>query len=152
MISPREQSGVRWRRFRPKQSLFYSPAGVVPLFNLIFLIMLFMIFQARFVRQPAMAVSLPGSAFASGEAYDTAVVALTREGMVFFNDERVPLDDLAGSLSRKLREKPSLSITIESDIRVPYGMIMRVANMASAAGFRRIHLATRPTFGEEAMP
>ena len=152
MTSVREQAGIRWRRYRPRQRLFHSPLGLMPLVNLALLIMLFMLLHASFVRQPSSAVQLPTAAFLAGTPYGLMVVTLTQEGLFFFNDERVTLDNLATALRNAVRDQNTTAITIEADVRVPYGVILRVMNMATTAGLRQVNLATRPSFGEEVMP
>lgn len=147
-----EQAGIRWRRYRPRRKLFYNPLGLVALVNLALLIMLFMLLHASFVRQPASAVQLPGAAFIDGAPYSLMVVTLTQEGLVFIDDERMPLDSLASVFAKNARERKDTAVTIEADVRVPYGVILRVMNMATAAGLQQVHLATRPAFGEEVMP
>ena len=77
---------------------------------------------------------------------------LTQEGIVFYNDERVGLDSLADALRSSVGKNKSLQLTIEADLRVPYDRIIRVLNMATAAGVSNIFLSVRPTFGEELMP
>ena len=61
MTAAREQAGIRWRRYRPRQKLFHNPLGLIPLVNLALLIMLFMLLHASFVRQPSSAVQLPAA-------------------------------------------------------------------------------------------
>lgn len=152
MTSLREQAGIRWRRYRPQQKLFHNPLGIIPLINLALLIMLFMLSHAAFVRQPSSAVQLPSAAFLSGTPYGLMVVTLTQEGLFFFNDERMTLDGLATAFRNAVRDQKATAITIEADVRVPYGVIQRVMNMATTAGLQQINLATRPSFGEEVMP
>ncbi|MBI2437881.1 MAG: biopolymer transporter ExbD [Lentisphaerae bacterium] len=147
-----EHSGIRWRRYRPRLRVFSNPWGLVPLVNLAFLIMLFMLLHASFVRQPAYQVQLPSAAFLSGAPYEVMVVTLTQEGLLFFDDERLTLDDLALALKKAARERKTSAIMIEADVRVAYGVIARVMNMAAASGIKQIDLATRPSFGEEVMP
>ncbi len=150
MSTAREQAGCRWRRYRPQKRLFSQPAGLIPLLNLALLIMLLMILQSSFVRQPSSAVQLPAAAFLSGTPYGFKVVTLTQEGLFFFDDEMVTLDTLATAFRNAVRDQKATAITIEADVRVPYGIILRVMNMATAAGLQQVNLATRPSFGEEA--
>lgn len=152
MTSSREQAGIRWRRYRPRQRLFHNPLGLIPLVNLALLIMLFMLLHASFVRQPSSAVQLPTAAFLAGTPYGLMVVTLTQEGLFFFNDERVTIEELASAFRNAVRDRKTTAITIEADVRVPYGVILRVMNMATTAGLQQINLATRPSFGEEVMP
>ena len=152
MSSAREQAGIRWRRYRPRQRLFHNPLGLIALVNLALLIMLFMLLHASFVRQPSSTVQLPTAAFLAGTPYGLMVVTLTQEGLFFFNDERVTIEGLATAFRNAVRDRQTTAITIEADVRVPYGVILRVMNMATAAGLQHVNLATRPSFGEEVMP
>ncbi|MBI2441653.1 MAG: biopolymer transporter ExbD [Lentisphaerae bacterium] len=147
-----EHSGIRWRRYRPRLRVLHNPFGLVPLVNLALLILLFMLLQAAFVRQPAYQVQLPAGAFLSGAPQNLMVVTLTQEGLLFFDDERLTLEALAMALKNAVRDRKAAAIVIEADVRVPYGVIARVMNMATAAGIKQIDLATRPSFGEEVMP
>ncbi len=152
MTSANEQAGIRWRRYRPRRRLFHNPMGRMALINLALLCILFMLLHASFVRQPAAAVQLPTAAFLNGTPYGLMVVTLTQEGLFFFNDERVTLDALALAFRNAVRDQKATAITIEADVRVPYGVILRVMNMATTAGLQQVNLATRPSFGEEVMP
>ncbi len=147
-----ENLGVRLRRFRPRNRLLANPFGAIALINLGLLFMLFAFLLAPFARQPALNVQLPGASLLSGAPYGLLVVTITQEGLVFFDDKLVPLNTLTEALLQAARTRQIQSLTIEADLRVPYGTLARVMNMAAAAGLREVHLATRPLFGEEVMP
>src|ERR1035437_9799343 len=78
MTSVREQAGIRWRRYRPRQRLFHNPLALMPLVHLALLLMLFMLLHASFVRQPSSAVQLPTAAFLTGTPYGLMLVTLTQ--------------------------------------------------------------------------
>jgi len=147
-----QQIGLRWRRFLPKYRLFHGPVPVLALVNVVLLLLLFIVWDSRIVLQPGVLVQLPVSAFVSGAPYGHAVVTVTQEGMVFFDDDRTPLDHLGPVLRSAAQLNQNMSLTIEADARVPYETIVRVMNLATAAGIRQVNLATRPSFGEEIMP
>jgi biopolymer transport protein ExbD len=142
----------RWGRFHLKSPLFYNPFAVIPLLNVSLLIFIFIVFNSAFVLKPGINVQLPAGGFQQGALYSSMAVILTQEGLVFYNDERVPLESLADALRSSAGENKSLQLTIEADARVPYDTIIRVLNMATAAGVSNIFLSVRPTFGEELMP
>lgn len=149
---PEQQAGLRWRRWRPKYRLYQGPIPVIALVNVAFLIMLFLVWGSHIVVQPGLIIHLPVAAFVSGTPYGHIVVTVTQEGQVFFNDERMALDRLGPALSQAARRYQEPSMTIEADARVSYEMVVRVMNMAAAAGIRQVNLATRPSFGEEVVP
>lgn len=144
--------GQRWRRFQMNARVFNNPFAPVPLLNIILLIFFFVVFNSAFVLKPGINVQLPTGAFQQGSSYNSMAVILTQEGLVFYNDARVPFDSLADVLRSSVGKNKSLQLTIEADLRVPYDKIIRVLNMATAAGASNIFLSVRPTFGEELMP
>ncbi len=142
----------RWRRFQLKSPLFCNPFAVIPLLNVFLLIFIFIVFNSAFVLKPGINIQLPSGGFQQGALYSSMAVILTQEGLVFYNDERVRLDSLADALRSSVGQNSSLQLTIEADSRVPYDTVIRVLNMATAAGASNIFLSVRPTFGEEFMP
>lgn len=150
-IAPRQHHG-RWRRFHPRYRLAKGPVPVIALVNVVLLLLLFLVWGSEVVLRPGLIVSLPVAAFVSGAPYGSAVVTVTQEGQVFCNDDLVPLDELGPVLLKGLRQNKDLGLTIEADANVPYETIVRVINLAAAAGIRQVNLATRPSFGEEVMP
>jgi len=152
MKSNTHQVGQRWRRFQTNARVFNNPFALVPLLNIFLLIFFFTVFNSAFVLKPGINVQLPAGAFQQGSLYSSVAVILTQEGLVFYNDERVGLDSLGDALRSSVVKNKSLQLTIEADLRVPYDRIIRVLNMAAAAGVSNIFLSVRPTFGEELMP
>lgn len=142
----------RWRRFQLKSRLSPKPFAFVPLLNLVLLIFMFSALNSAFVLKPGINVQLPVGVFETGAFYNSMVVIITQEGLVFFNDERLPLDALGNAFRSALGKNQSMQLTIEADLRVPYDTIIRVLNMATAAGVSNIYLSVRPSFGEELMP
>ena len=146
------QVGQRWRRYQMKARVFNNPFALLPLLNIFLLIFFFTVFNSAFVLKPGINVQLPAGVFQQGSLYGSMAVILTQEGLVFYNDERVPLESLADALRTSVGKNKSLQLSIEADLRVPYDKIIRVLNMATAAGVSNIYLSVRPTFGEELMP
>ncbi len=150
-VMPQQPRG-RWRRFRPRSRLARGPAPVIALVNVALLLMFFLVWWSKVVLRPGLIVDLPVAAFVAGAPYGQLVVTVTQEGQVFCDDELVPLDELGPALSRSARKNKDLSLAIEADVRVPYATVVRIMNLAAAAGIRQVNLATRPSFGEEVMP
>lgn len=144
-----EQSSVRWCVFKPGNRILHWPVPVIPIINVALLVALFMMLDSAFVLRPGVVVELPEADFVSGSRYGAMVVTLTQEGKVFFNDEWMPMDELEFAIRQAAHGRDDLSLIIEADARVPYGSIIRVMNMATAARVRRLDLSTRPFSGEE---
>ncbi|MCA1808269.1 MAG: ExbD/TolR family protein [Kiritimatiellia bacterium] len=144
---------TRWRRYRPWRRTVAGPRLLaVLLLNLVLLGALFMIFNSHIVMRPGINVRLPSAEFADGTHYNTMVLTITQEGLIFFNDERVLPEDLLMALQRAVHRNRELVLAIEADLRVQYGTIVRTMNLAGQAGIGQINLATRPTAVGEFSP
>jgi biopolymer transport protein ExbD len=150
--SPDETGGRRWRRYRTALRLSRRPIEWAPFLNLGLLVLMFQLFSSVFVLQPGVRVDLPVSGFTAGTPYGPMIVTLTQEGMVFFNDERTPLEGLGSAFADARHRHRDVAVTVQADYRVPYGAVIRVMNMALDAGIRTVNLATHPAFEREVVP
>jgi len=153
-MNPRERTvpdyfGFHQARYRPQRRLGRSWLDAAPLVDMALILLLFFMLSSSFVLQPGITLDLPVAPFDSGTPYGTLVVTLSREGLVFFNDERGTLDGLRGAFASAAQEDPEARLLIEADGSVPHERLVRVYNLAVAAGIRKVTLATRlPGMGE----
>ena len=131
------------RRFHTRLRPACDPMSVVPLLNVVLLLWLFSMINSSFVLQPGIRMELPSAPFTAGARYGTWVVTLTQEGLVFFNDERVPLEGLKAAFVKTVSGKEPVSLLIEADGRVRHQTLVDIYTMATEAGFREVVLATR---------
>ncbi len=132
------------RRFRSRHRRAVGPVEVVALLNVVVLCGMFWMASAKWVLQPGIRVRLPEAPFLDGRVLGSRVVTLTREGHVYYDDERMELDGLGAALARG--EGPLL---VEADAWTPYGTLAKVYALASAAGVEEVVLGTRPTWGAQ---
>jgi biopolymer transport protein ExbD len=125
-------------QFRPKGAGF----EVAALIDLGLLVPLFLFVAQSFVVQPAVTLELPKVPFSDGISSRSLVVTISRENMVFFNDERTALEGLPLAFREQVFQDPSAVLMIAADERVPYSTLMTVYNMAREAGVQKVALAT----------
>lgn len=126
--------------------------SVVALFDLVFLTGLYVFVHSAFVLQPGIKIRLPDSAFTAGASYHDMVVTLVEEDIVFFNDERTSLAGLGELFKAVAEERPGTGILLEADARVRNETLVRIYNMAQAAGINEITLATGLLMDAEPQP
>ncbi len=139
------------RVFRPRSRRIAVPLDAAAFFNVLLVGILYYLVQSPFVLQPGVQVDLPEAAFADGQSYDALVVAVSQEGMVFFNDRRVTLPGLRAEFLKALHDRPGRSLLVEADRRVSHGTLVNIYNLAMDCGVKRISLATRVASPEEAV-
>src|ERR1041385_8599321 len=94
------------------RNLKINPAlfDVIPLFNVLFLVVVFFALSSRFVLQPGMAVTLPASSFTLGPRTDAQIVSVTSAPVpaIYHRDQRVSLDELRQRLAQSSVRERSL--------------------------------------------
>lgn len=131
---------ARSRRFPP----VVEPAAMV---DLVLLLLLFFISSSSYVTRPGIRIQLPEAVHAEGLSMNASVVTLTQQGVVFFNDRRIPLTDIPAAFEQLRFEHPDTLLVIEADVKVPHGLFMQVHQQAVTAGIRNIAGATRKPSG-----
>lgn len=142
---------LRWRyhpRVRPATSIF----DVVPIADIALLIVLFFIISSPMLLQPGIAIQIPEAPFRAGAPFNSMVVTLSQENMVFFDDERSTLRGLASAFAQARHQYPDRTVVIEADGRISHELIVEIYNMAMQAGIRDVTLATRAPGRIEAGP
>ena len=153
--SPAETTAHFPRMFRARNRRIGGTVDCVPFLNVILLGCFYYLSQAPFILQPGVRLDLPSAAFADGVPYSALVVAVSQEGMVFFNDQRMTLGELRAGLRQAARERRDPALIVEADGGVQHRTLVEIYNMAIEAGIRRVSLATRigaPAGGGEGGP
>ena len=108
------------------------------------LIAAFVLATSPFVRQPGIMLDLPSATQTDGIRFNDMVLCITKQGLFFFNDELVPLNKMEDTLRQAVLEKPDAALILEADASIPQSTTTAIYDAASAAGFRRILIATQP--------
>jgi biopolymer transport protein ExbD len=130
----------------------FSPAAFLDL-TLIILLFLATIHFSDLVVRPGINLDLPSAEFSGGRSfssYNTILITLSREGMIFFNDELTTMEGLASSIAQAGHRADDTGLLIQADSSIDYGTIIRIFNMGVEAGLRDVTLAT--SIAEEALP
>ena len=117
---------------------------IIPLLDILFLLVFFLLLSSNFILQPGIAVSMPFSRFTLGPQLNQQIISITGGAApsVYFREQKVTLDQL-GPLLDAARAQ-SNSLIIRADRFTPYEMVVQVANAALEHGITSVALATTP--------
>ena len=115
---------------------------VVPLVDVVFLLLFFLLLSSNFVLQPGISVSLPFSRFTLGPQLNQQIISITGGGVpaIYFRDQKITLEQLGPLLDAAKRE--GRSIIIKADRLTPYDTVVQVTNAALEHGITSVSLAT----------
>ena len=117
---------------------------VVPLLDIVFLMMFFLVLSSHFLLQHGVSVSMPFSRFVLGPQLNQEIISITggASPAIYFREQRVTLRQLGPMLDAAKRE--GQSIIIKADRLTPYELVVQVTNSALEHGITSVGLAGVP--------
>lgn len=117
---------------------------IVPLLDIVFLLIFFLLLSSNFILQPGISVSLPFSQFTLGPQVNPQIVSITGGAApaIYFRDQRTTLEQLGPLLDDAKRE--GRSVIIKADRFTPYELVVTVTNAVLEHGITSVALATTP--------
>lgn len=116
----------------------------VPLLDVLFLLVFFILLSSHFILQPGISVSMPFSRFSLGPQLNQQIISITGGSapVIYFRDQKVSLRQLGPMLDAAKRR--GQSIIIKADRFTPYEMVIEVTNAALEHGITSVSLAATP--------
>ena len=117
---------------------------VIPLLDVVFLLIFFLLLSSNFILQPGIAISAPFSHFTLGPQQNQQIISITGGAAtaIYFRDQKITLEQIGPLLDAARRE--NRSIIIKADRLTPYELVVAVTNAALEHGITSVSLATTP--------
>jgi biopolymer transport protein ExbD len=114
--------------------------NLTPLIDIVFLLLVFFLLTTHFIEEDGIGVRLPSAASVTTRDRNEVAVAITREGDLFVEGQRLGLDGLAEKLGTMIKD--DTTIVIRGDRDVPLQTAVSVMETAKKAGASRLVVAT----------
>ncbi|CAN5556518.1 hypothetical protein BH18VER1_BH18VER1_03880 [soil metagenome] len=126
------------------QEFHFGWLGFIPMVNIVFLLIFFLLLSSNFILQPGVSVALPMSRFTLRPQVNPQIISITGGAApaVYFRDQKVALDQLGPLLDAAKRE--GRPVIIKADRLTPYELVMAATNAALEHGITSVSLATAP--------
>ena len=123
---------------------YFSWLAAIPLLDVIFLLIFFLVLSSNFILQPGISVSVPLSRFTLGPQINPQIISITGGAApaIYFRDQKVALDQLGPLLDEAKKE--GRPIIIKADRLTPYALVVEVTNLSLERGITSVALATTP--------
>lgn len=136
------------RRFVPRCNVKRGLIDVASFIDLTLLLFLVFLVHSSYVLQPGIRLQLPESSFLDGEGFDSLVLTVSQQGMLFFQDEMMRKDTLKERLDRAVFERKkgdekNVSLLLQADRGVSHEQLVELYNIAMESGIKDVVLATR---------
>lgn len=108
--------------------------NVTPLLDIVFIMLIFFIVTATFIKEPGIQVSRPDADTAEEQRLVSILVAINSNNEIWINREQVPLEGVRVAVERLRRENPRGSAVIQSDGGAHSEYLVEVLDQIRAAG------------------
>jgi biopolymer transport protein ExbD len=115
-----------------------------PLVNVVFLLLLFFVLNSSFVMVPGIKVSLPATDMPEVATFQSLVVTVARDDLLFFDNQPIAMDKLEPTLRDAVQRGRGRELIINAGGQVSHGTVVEIMSAANRAGITTVNMATRP--------
>ena len=129
--------------------------NIIPLIDVLVVLLIFYIATTVFKKtEPKISIKVPSSTHASvsHDASTPSIVYVTADGKMYLDDAVIDPDQLADTLKAKIAANPAFKVSMKSDTKTPFGMIVKVMDAAHTAGIADLSTFVSPAPAAGASP
>jgi biopolymer transport protein ExbD len=129
---------MRRRQNRRKSE---SEVNLTPMLDVVFIMLIFFIVTASFVKESGIEISRPGASTAVRKEKGNILIAISANDQIWMNRRQVDPRALRANIERMHAENPQGSVVIQADKAAKTGLLVKVMDAARSAGVKEVSLA-----------
>jgi len=120
-----------------------SEVNLTPMLDVVFIMLIFFIVTASFVKEAGIDVNRPDAATAEKKTKGNILVAITENGQIWIDKRQVDPRALRANIERLHAENPQGSVVIQADKNSKNGLLVQVMDSARLAGVYNVSIAAQ---------
>jgi len=128
-------------RRQSRASADEAEIDLTPMLDVTFIMLIFFIVTASFVKESGMDVNRPDAATAVVKPMGNILVAITPSGQIWIDKRQVDVRALRANLERLHAENPQGAVVIQADVDSKNGLLVAVMDAAKLAGIDNVSIA-----------
>lgn len=114
---------------------------MTPMLDVVFIMLIFFIVTASFVKEAGIDVNRPEAATAVSKPRATILVAISDKGEIWINKRKVDQRAVQANIERLKAENPQGSVVIQADKKADVNTLIKVMDASRAAGAYDVSIA-----------
>ncbi|MES0874518.1 ExbD/TolR family protein [Sinimarinibacterium thermocellulolyticum] len=114
---------------------------LTPMLDVIFIMLIFFIVTTTFVREAGIEINRPSAETAVKQEQSNILVAISAEGEVWIDGQRVDIRELRGLIRKLKSENPEAAVIVQADRDARAGLLVQAMDQARLAGVRDVAVA-----------
>jgi biopolymer transport protein ExbD len=128
-------------RRRGRDDLEKSEVNLTPMLDVVFIMLIFFIVTASFVKEAGIDITRPSAATAERKERGNIMIAITENDQIWIDRRQVDVRALRANIERLHAENPQGSVVIQADKNSKNGLLVQVMDAARAAHVPNVSLA-----------
>jgi len=133
-----EARPLRGKRMREQPQ---SEVNMTPMLDVVFIMLIFFIVTASFVKEAGVDVNRPPAQTAVSKAQGNILVAITENGQIWIDRRQVDPRSLRANIERLHAENPQGSMVIQADAKSQNHLLVQVMDAARLAGVSQVAIS-----------
>jgi biopolymer transport protein ExbD len=122
-----------------------SEVNLTPMLDVVFIMLIFFIVTASFVKEAGIDVNRPDAQTAEKKEQGNILVAISPTGQIWIDKRQVDPRALRANIERLKAENPQGAVVIQADEESKNGLLVKVMDAARLAGIENVSLAATET-------
>ncbi len=128
-------------RSHVKEESSGAALNITPLIDMVFILLVFFAVNANFVKESGVEVERPSAKSAVSQDQANILIAVTQQGQIWIDQQRVDVRSVRGHVERMHAENPEGSVVIMADEASETGIVIQVLDQARLAGIENVAVA-----------
>jgi len=128
-------------RLRSRRKKEDNEINLTPMLDVTFIMLIFFIVTASFVKESGIDVNRPGASTAERKERGNILVAISESGEIWIDKRQVDLRAVRANIERLRAENPEGSVIIQADQNSKNGLLVKVMDAARLAGVQDVSIA-----------
>ena len=118
-----------------------SEVNLTPMLDVVFIMLIFFIVTASFVKEAGIDISRPNASTAERKEKGNILVAITDSGQIWIDRRQVDPRALRANIERMHAENPNGAVVIQADKKSTNDLLVQVMDAARQAGVESVSIA-----------
>lgn len=127
----------------PSRSRFLGEINVIPLVDVVLVLLIIFMITAPLLYR-GIDVELPASATNTIKPEERINLTVDHRKKVYLDRKEVSLEQLEALLAQRASANPKVSVYLQADKKVPYGLVVQVMDVVKRAGIEQLGMVTEP--------
>lgn len=117
--------------------------NMTPMLDVVFIMLIFFIVTASFVKEAGIDVNRPEAATAVKKQRANILVAISEKGEIWINKRQIDIRAVQANIERLKAENPQGSVVIQADKKATTELLIKVMDASRAAGAFDVSIAAQ---------